>query len=521
VFFDWLADPAAWAGLATLVILEIVLGIDNLVFIAILTDKLPSHQRGKARITGLSLALIMRLLLLASISWMITLTTPLLTLFGVDLSWRNFILLFGGVFLLFKGTMELHERLEGQDGEKEGKKVHAVFWQVIVQIIVLDAIFSLDSMITAVGMVDHLAVMMIAVVIAVVIMMISSAPLMTFISKHPTVIILCLGFLMMIGFSLVIEGFNYSVPKGYLYAAISFSILIEAFNQIARHNKEKLITTGDLRDRTAEAVLRLLGGRHGEVGLGETSEVIAQQVAENDLFAQEEKEMIEGVLTLAERPAISIMTPRTDIDWLDLESSSEEIRAKIIESGHSRFLLSHGNVDEFVGAAFAKDLLRDMLEEGKINPEKSLRHPIVVLERVPVIKLMEQLRNQPLQMAVIVDEYGSVEGIVTPADILEAIAGEFLDAGEEKLVAEQQADGSWLMDGWISIRKASTLLEHDLVDEAERYSTLGGYLLWQFGDIPAAGGKITVDDLIFEVVSVNKQNIGKVRVYRVPLEDES
>ncbi len=513
-------DPAAWAGLATLVILEIVLGIDNLIFIAILTDKLPLHERGRARIVGLSLALVMRLALLASISWIITLTTPLATLFGIDLSWRNFILLFGGIFLLFKGTMELHERLEGQGGPKEGKEVHAVFWQVIVQIIVLDAVFSLDSMITAVGMVEHLSVMMIAVIIAVAVMMLSSAPLMTFVSKHPTVVILCLGFLMMIGFSLVIEGFNYHVPKGYLYAAISFSILIETFNQVARHNKEKLITTGDLRDRTAEAVLRLLGGRHGEVGLGETSEVIAQQVAENEVFAQEEKEMIEGVLTLADRPAMSIMTPRTDIDWLDLGDSNEEIRSKIIKSGHSRFLLSHGNVDEFTGAAFAKDLLRDMLEEGKINLEKSLRHPIVVLERVPVIKLMEQLRNQPLQLAVIVDEYGSVEGVVTPTDILEAIAGEFLDAGEEKLVAEQQADGTWLMDGWISIRKASTLLEHNLVDDTERYSTLGGYLLWQFGYIPVAGEQITVGDLVFEIVSVNRQNIGKVRVHRQQPESE-
>lgn len=520
MFFEWVVDPAAWAGLATLVILEIVLGIDNLVFIAILADKLPPHQRGKARIVGLSLALVMRLILLASIAWVITLTTPLLTLFDIELSWRNLILLFGGIFLLFKGTMELHERLEGKDRQKEGKSVHAVFWQVIVQIIVLDAVFSLDSMITAVGMVEHLSVMMIAVIIAVVVMMVSSGPLMAFISRHPTVVILCLGFLMMIGFSLVIEGFNFHVPKGYLYAAISFSILIESFNQIARHNKEKLITTGDLRDRTAEAVLRLLGGRRGEVGLGETSEVIAQQVAENDLFAREEKEMIEGVLTLAGRPAMSIMTPRTDIDWLDLGDTSEMIRAKIIDSGHSRFLLSHDNVDEFVGAAFAKDLLRDMLEEGKINLERSLRHPIVVLERVPVIKLMEQLRNQPLQLAVIVDEYGSVEGIVTPADILEAIAGEFLDAGEEKVMAEQQADGTWLMDGWISIRKASNLLEHDLVDEAERYSTLGGYLLWQFGYIPAAGEQITVDDLVFEIVSVNKHNIGRVRVHRTQPENE-
>ncbi len=367
MFFEWVVDPAAWAGLATLIFLEIVLGIDNLVFIAILADKLPPDQREKARIVGLSLALVMRLILLASISWVITLTTPLLTVFDIGLSWRNIILLFGGIFLLFKGTMELHERLEGHSGQKEGKIVHAVFWQVIVQIVVLDAVFSLDSMITAVGMVEHLAVMMIAVIIAVAVMMASSGPLMAFVSKHPTVVILCLGFLMMIGFSLVIEGFDYHVPKGYLYAAISFSILIEVFNQIAKHNKEKFVTTGDLRERTAAAVLRLLGGRGGEVGLGETAEVIAQQVAKNDLFAREEKEMIEGVLTLAERPAMSIMTPRTDIDWLDLEDSTEMIRLKIIDSGHSRFLLSRSSVDEFVGAGLDGDGFVERLRQPAAN----------------------------------------------------------------------------------------------------------------------------------------------------------
>ncbi len=515
MFFEWMVEPAAWAGLATLIILEIVLGIDNLVFIAILTDKLPTHQREKARIIGLSLALIMRLVLLASISWIITLTTPLLTVFDLELSGRNLILLFGGIFLLFKGTMELHERLEGYSEHKRDKPVHAVFWQVIVQIVILDAVFSLDSVITAVGMAEHLSVMMIAVIIAIGVMMLSSGPLTAFVSKHPTVVILCLGFLMMIGFSLVVEGFDVHVPKGYLYAAISFSILIETFNQIARRNKEKLVTTGDLRDRTAEAVLRLLGGKRGEIELGETAEAIAQQVAKNDLFVKEEKEMIEGVLTLAERPASSIMTPRPDIDWLDLEESNEVIRTKIINSGHSRFLLSHGSIDEFIGAAFAKDLLRDILEEGKINLDRSLRQPIVAHERISVIKLMEQLRILPLQLAVVVDEYGSIEGIITPTDILEAIAGEFLDVGEEKLVAERQEDGTWLMDGWISIRKASSLLEQDLVDDAERYSTLAGYLLWQFGYIPQAGEKITVGDLTFEVVSVNRQNISRVRISRV------
>ena len=275
VFFEWMSDPSAWAGLATLIILEIVLGIDNLVFIAVLADKLPPHQRDRARILGLTLALLMRLVLLASIAWIVTLTQPLFSVFGQPFSGRDLILIFGGVFLLFKGTMELHERLEGESHHDTVNPTHAVFWQVLVQIVVLDAIFSLDSVITAVGMVKHLSVMMIAVTVAVGVMMLSAKPLMNFVSRHPTVVILCLGFLMMIGFSLITEGFGFHVPKGYLYAAIGFSVGIEALNQIARRNRERILTTGDLRDRTADAVLRLLGGRSGEVELGGPAEAIA------------------------------------------------------------------------------------------------------------------------------------------------------------------------------------------------------------------------------------------------------
>lgn len=515
MLFEWMADPAAWAGLATLIVLEIVLGIDNLVFIAILADKLPPHQRDKARLIGLSLALIMRLGLLASIAWIVTLTAPLFSVFGFSFSGRDLILIFGGVFLLFKGTMELHERLEGSVAHKDKKVAHAVFWQVLVQIVVLDAVFSLDSVITAVGMVEHLSVMMIAVIIAILVMMISSKPLMAFVSRHPTVVILCLGFLMMIGFSLVVEGFGFHIPKGYLYAAIGFSVLIEAANQFARRNKERLVTTGDLRDRTADAVLRLLGGKRGDFQLGEAADAMAERAEEQQLFAPEEKEMIQGVLTLADRPVVSIMTPRTDIDWLDLDADEESLKAKILELGHSRFLLARGSLDSFVGVAFAKDLLRDLLQEGRIDLNRSLRQPLVVHESVSALRVMEQLRKSPLQMAVIVDEYGALEGIATPTDVLEAIAGEFPDEDDETLVAEKGEDGSWLVDGWIDIRRASSLLETDLVDETDRYSTLAGYILWRLGHLPVAGEKVAVGDLEFEVVSMAERNIEKVRVRKL------
>lgn len=320
MIFEWMSDPSAWVGLATLIVLEIVLGIDNLVFIAILAEKLPPEQRTKARIVGLILALGMRLILLASIAWVVTLTQPLFHIFSHPFSGRDLILLFGGVFLLFKGTMELHERMEGKQLHKEDNPVHAAFWMVIVQIVVLDAVFSLDSVITAVGMVKELSVMMVAVVIAVGIMLWASRPLMDFVNKHPTVVILCLGFLMMIGFSLVVEGFGFHIPKGYLYAAIGFSILVEMINQTMRRNQEKLVTTTDLRYRTASAVLRMLGSKNSgstsDAQTADKEDVLATQAFADEVFDEENgayhSVLVQGVLGLSERPVKSVMTPRPE-----------------------------------------------------------------------------------------------------------------------------------------------------------------------------------------------------------------
>lgn len=509
---EWLTDPSAWLGLATLIVLEIILGIDNLVFIAILADKLPPQQRNRARIIGLSLALGMRLILLASIAWVVTLTMPLFSVLGVEFSGRDLILLSGGLFLIFKATMELHARLEGSGQHAQGRIAHAVFWQVIVQIVVLDAVFSLDSVITAVGMVDELAIMMIAVVIAMIVMMIAAKPLMSFVSRHPTVVILCLGFLMMIGFSLVVEGFGFRIPKGYLYAAISFSVMIEVFNQLARRNRQRLAITSDLRERAANAVLALLGGPRRETGLGETVDVIAQYSAAKEIFAPEQKQMIEGVLALDQRPAKSIMTPRIDVDWLDLDAPEAELRSAVQAMTHSRLPLGRGSLDNFVGIALTKDLLRDLLVHGRIDLERSVHHPLVVHKSVSVLRLMEQLRHSPLQMAAVLDEYGSLEGIVTSTDILEAIAGEFADEGEEPVYAEQAPDGSWLVDGSIEIRRVSALIGADLVDKADHYSTLAGYILWQLGHLPAEGERVRAGGFVFEVVAMEDHSISRVRI---------
>src|SRR5687767_725999 len=227
--FEWLADPQAWIALFTLTVLEIVLGVDNIIFISILAGKLPKDQQPRARRVGLLLAMITRILLLFSIAWIIKLTAPWFTVFGHAFSGRDLILLVGGLFLLAKATHEIHDKLEGEEGHGSAR-VAASFTSVIIQIMLLDIVFSLDSVITAVGMADDLGVMIAAVIIAVGVMMLSAGTISGFVDRHPTVKILALSFLILIGVSLTAESFGHHIPKGYIYFAMAFSVFVEMIN---------------------------------------------------------------------------------------------------------------------------------------------------------------------------------------------------------------------------------------------------------------------------------------------------
>ena len=226
---EWIADPQIWIAFATLTVLELVLGIDNVIFISILSGKLPAEQQARARLIGLTLALGMRVLLLLSLSWIIGLTEPLFNVFGKDISGRDLVLLIGGLFLIAKSTHEIHGSLEGEEGHAS-KKTYSSFASVIVQITLLDIVFSLDSVITAVGMVNNLAIMISAVVVSIIAMMLFAGPIGAFVQRHPTIKMLALSFLLLIGVTLVGEGLGQHIPKGYIYFAMAFSVLVEILN---------------------------------------------------------------------------------------------------------------------------------------------------------------------------------------------------------------------------------------------------------------------------------------------------
>lgn len=510
---EWLFDPAIWAGLLTLVVLEIVLGIDNLIFIAILADKLPPHQRDKARMIGLTLAMLMRLGLLTIVSWLVTLTTPLFALGPWSPSGRDLILLLGGVFLLFKATVELHERLEGVTHVHTQSKVYASFGAVVAQIVVLDAVFSLDAVITAVGMVDNLYVMMAAVVISIGVMIIASKPLTRFVNAHPTVVVLCLSFLLMIGLSLVAEGLGFHIPKGYLYAAIGFSILIESLNQFARRNFIKNEARMPLRDRTADTVLRLMGGKKRyEVDADAQDEPTEEAQA----FGVEERNMVSGVLTLADRSVRSIMTPRSDMSWVNLDDAAGEILRQLQDSPHSRMPVCRGQLDELVGIARTKDLISDLALYARIDetPEGTIRTPILLPDTAGVLKAMDTLKRAHGQLVLVTDEFGIVQGLLTPVDILEAIAGEFPDE-DEQLAIQSKGEGVWEVDGAADLHQLEQVLETEsLVGADVEYTSLAGFLLARFESMPEPGQAIELDGWRYEILAVVERRIAKVRICR-------
>ena len=239
---ELLTDPAAWASLLTLTALEIVLGIDNIIFLSIISGRLPEHQQAKARRIGLILALVGRLVFLAGIAWIIGLTRPVFELFGFAFSWRDAILLVGGLFLLYKGTSEMHEMIEPHAEGRSGR-ASATFGAVVVQIFLIDLVFSVDSVLTAVGMAEHIPIMVVAMVIAIGVMLVAAEPVAAFVQRHPTVKSLALAFLLLIGVTLVADGLHFHIPRGYLYFAVAFSAGVEAFNLWALRRRQRHAVT--------------------------------------------------------------------------------------------------------------------------------------------------------------------------------------------------------------------------------------------------------------------------------------
>lgn len=509
---EWIMEPTVWAGLITLVFLEIVLGIDNLIFIAILSDKLPPEERQRARLVGLTAALGMRILLLFSLSWMVTLTDPLFYAFSHPVSGRDLILLLGGIFLIFKATIELHERLEGGGPHKNGNTSYARFWHVIVQIVVLDAVFSLDAVITAVGMVDHLSVMIISVSIAMAIMIAASNRIMNFVSAHPTVVILCLGFLLMIGFSLAVEGLGYHIPKGYLYAAIGFSVLIEAFNQTAQWNRRKSIKKMDARTRMAEAVLSILGAKQTDHTIQDNIALIAAEPLNLEVFKPQERMMMQRVLQLSDQSVEAIMTPRYELYWIDLSDDAKDITQEIHDCPYSCLIVAEdGKIEEPLGIIHKKDI-SNLLLEGKTisNLREIIRQPLIITDSTTVLKAMETFRKKRMHYAFVINEYGMLEGFITMTDVAEAIAGDMPEHHETDAFNFQKiTPGNILVNGALTTQELIEALGPIELPEGD-YNTAAGAALTALKRLPQIGDKFRMDGWEVSIEDMDNRRITRI-----------
>lgn len=514
VMFDmaWVSDPTAWLGLLTLVVIEIVLGIDNLVFIAILTAKLPPKQRDRARYIGLAGALIIRLLLLTCISFIVNMTHPLFTIGSISITGRGLVLLVGGIFLLYKATHELHSKLEGFDEELSASKAAgSAMSLVILQIMVLDAVFSLDSIITAVGMVEHVFIMMFAVVIAMTVMIMASRLITEFVSQHPTLVILCLGFLLLIGFSLVVEAFGFHVPKGYLYAAIGFSILMEAFNQIARKNTLKLGSSKlglQSREVAANLVLRLLGSNQNQVQTLKEA-IVSRTGAE--VFNNTEKEMVSRVLQLSSLPIKAVMTARTDVEYVDLSENLNSIIEDVRSKRISRFV-AYKDEQRDVPLGYIKrdDIFATQLNLDHDNSslESKVRKPLYLPETVSVIKALEEFRKSKKNFSFVFDEFGNFEGIVTLHDIMEEIAGELPDQTEMPELV-RLAPGVFRIEGGAILKDVSRITGFN-VPVSEDYHTLAGFIMDFLQRVPESGESIMLAKWRIDITSVDENTIESV-----------
>ena len=503
---EFFMDPGLWVGLITLIVLEIVLGIDNLVFIAILAEKLPPEQRDKARVLGLTLALFMRLGLLFAISWLVTLTEPIIDIFNHSFSGRDLILLGGGLFLVYKAVTELHEKIEGKPEVKVSNNVvYASFAAVVAQIVVLDAVFSLDSVITAIGMVDDIRIMMAAMIVAMAVMLLASKPLTAFVNRHQTVVILCLSFLLLIGISLIAEGFGFHIPKGYIYSGIGVAIAIEAFNQFGQRNVAKHASKIPLRHRTADSILKLMGGR-----VETTDDRVVLQAQE--AFADEERYMIGGVLTLAERSVASIMTPRSQISWVDLDDTAEQIREKVLSVPHSLFPVCRGSLDKVISVVRAKDLLDVLDDETELKTLIKRHRPIYIFEKMKVIDAINTLRTSKGSLVMVSDEFGNVQGLVSPLDVFEAIAGEFPDA-DEQLDLVKLDEHTWRASGLLDVYQLELELGMlDLVEEDAGYISVSGLILDKMQGVVEVGTQLEYQGIVFEVTEMDENRIKTVQI---------
>lgn len=515
---EGLLNPAIWLGFLALVVIELVLAVGHVAYALKLSESLAPQVRARAQALGLSAALLIRLVLLVGMVWLTQFDTPFVTIGAFGLSLKDAMLMVGGFYLLFRAILAIYERTEAAFVGSPEERPLIRPSVAVLQIGLLSIGFTVDMTTVAIGLVESLAVMVGAAVVASLLSLLLQARLIRWVSAYPAVTLLCYGFLLILGFSMVMRGFGVVLAADLLLLVLVFFVLVAWFLHGAYPRAAVAQSRLPIRERTVQAVARLLGKDHASItGMGLTPPT---ESTVDRSFEVQERNMVSGVLTLAERSVHSIMTPRTEISWVNLDDDPETIKMQLEIEPHSYFPVCRGSLDEVVGIGRAKRMVADILTHGQIR-QKRLREPIIIHDTITISRLLDTLRRAKGQLVLVADEFGTLQGLVTPIDVFEAIAGEFPDEDETPDIISD-GENRWRMDGATDLHQLEQVLDtNGFVDEDDDYTTLAGYLLNHFGQLPKLGDicelKRPAAILTFEVVRIEGRRIALVNVAKQPI----
>ncbi|VFP83699.1 TerC family protein [Buchnera aphidicola] len=516
-------DPSAWAGLFTLIFLEIILNIDNIIFISILSKKLPENQRNQARYTGLILALFMRFGLLIIASQLINLTKPIIANKFFIFSIKEIILLIGGIFLFLKSIFELLDNIKNVDFKSKKNKTTENFWYVVFQIVILDAIFSIDSVMMAVGMIDNLFIMISAVTISTILMIFLSQLFIKFINSQKNIIILCLSLLLMISLNLIIESLGLYIPKEYLYTTIGFSLFVELMNQIKIRNIIIQQSKEPFRKKISRVIFNIINTTNKNNQNKKKNLVDYQNIPNNNkiylkntncsnTIQQKEIDIITNVLKLGNYLIQDIMIPKKDIIWIDITKNHEHIKHTVLNTPYSNLPICQNELNEIIGVVSTKKLIKIINNNEDIHNFAIQYPPIIILDIINIINILHLLRYSKHNMIIISNESGDIQGMIKPVDVFKLIVGKFLDSNYKPEIIINK--DNWIIQGTTKLNNLKKILNIDFISSNNKCASIADFLINKYKKIPLTGTILYYKSYYFHILKSSSYQILLIKITR-------
>ncbi|ABJ90673.1 TerC family protein [Buchnera aphidicola] len=515
-------DPTIWMGLFTLVFLEIILSIDNVIFIAILSKKLPKNQQNKARYTGLIFALFMRFGLLGITSKLISLTKPIIINKFFIFSGKEIILLIGGIFLFIKTIFELFNHIYIFDKKKKKKDLRSSFWYIVIQIVILDVIFSIDSIMTAIGTTHNLFIMIIAVTISTILMIFLSKLLIKFINSKKSIITLCLSLLLMISLNLIIESLGFYISKKYLYISVEFSLFIEIINQIRINKKKKKESKKLFKKKILSLIsyiIKKYNKKHNFINQKflfnkkKNIKYLNNDINDNNNIIKEIK-IVNQIFHLNNYSIYKIMIPKEKIKWININDSYQNIKKKLLNIPYKIIILCNWKFNEVIGFIKKEKLINLINKNKNINNYIEYNSLIFVPDSLNIINIIKILRYSYNNIILINNRYGKVVGILTIKNLFQTVFGNFLDINNTpKIILNKK---KWIMNGSIKLKNLEKILKINFKEVNYKCFSLADFLIYKYKKIPKTGKIIIYKNYYFKIL---KSNLYKIYLIQIKKND--